>query len=95
MLISFRLTVMNTLNRRISFACIANGLRRMYRPRRFLANIREELLATTKLPLAVDFLAGELNLQGTVGEGMSRLDHYFHAVSGVRRAARRGHEFAV
>ena len=42
-----------------------------------LANIREELLATTKLPLAVDFLAGELNLQGTVGAGMVRLGHYF------------------
>jgi hypothetical protein len=42
-----------------------------------LADVREELLATTKLPLAVDFLAGELNLQGTVGEGMARLGHYF------------------
>lgn len=42
-----------------------------------LAHIREELLATTKLPLAVDFLAGELNLQGTVGQGMARLSHYF------------------
>lgn len=42
-----------------------------------LASIREELLATTKLPLAVDFLAGELNLRGTIGEGMAHLPHYF------------------
>ena len=42
-----------------------------------LAHIREEILATTKLPMAIDFLAGELQLNGKVGLGMSRLPHYF------------------
>lgn len=42
-----------------------------------LAHIREEILATTKLPMAIDFLAGELQLHGKVSAGMSRLPHYF------------------
>ncbi|MBX3443365.1 MAG: hypothetical protein KF774_13250 [Planctomyces sp.] len=42
-----------------------------------LTHVREEILATTKLPFAIDFLAGELQLRGRIGEGMTRLPHYF------------------
>jgi hypothetical protein len=42
-----------------------------------LAHIREEILATTKLPMAIDFLGGELQMHGKVSAGMSRLPHYF------------------
>ncbi|MCA9230166.1 MAG: hypothetical protein KDA57_05920 [Planctomycetales bacterium] len=42
-----------------------------------LASVREELLATTKLPLAVDFLLAELRHQGAFAEGMKQLGHYF------------------
>src|ERR1700742_676632 len=42
-----------------------------------LKSVREEVLATTKLPLAIDFLASELNLIGVFGPAMSRLSHYF------------------
>ena len=42
-----------------------------------LATIREEILATTKLPLALDVLRGELMLKGRLSEGMKLLDHYF------------------
>ena len=42
-----------------------------------LVSIREEILGTTKLPMAIDFLAGELQLNGKVGVGMGRLQHYF------------------
>jgi len=42
-----------------------------------LASVREEILATTKLPMAVDFLMGELQLKGRLGDGMGRLPHYF------------------
>lgn len=42
-----------------------------------LASIGEEILATTKLPLALDFLKGELLLTGRIGDGMDRLRHYF------------------
>ncbi|WP_437204998.1 hypothetical protein [Planctomicrobium sp. SH664] len=42
-----------------------------------LASVREEILATTKLPMAIDFLLGELHLKGRFGDGMGRLGHYF------------------
>jgi hypothetical protein len=42
-----------------------------------LASVREEILATTKLPLAIDFLLGELRHEGVLGPAMSLLPHYF------------------
>jgi len=42
-----------------------------------LSLIKEELLATTKLPMAVDFLASELKLVGMLSSAMARLRHYF------------------
>jgi hypothetical protein len=42
-----------------------------------LASIREEVLATTKLPMAIDFLLGELRHAGVLGPAMSLLPHYF------------------
>jgi hypothetical protein len=42
-----------------------------------LSSVREEVLATTKLPLAIDFLLGELRHEGVLGPAMARLDHYF------------------
>jgi hypothetical protein len=42
-----------------------------------LSSVREEVLATTKLPLAIDFLLGELRHEGVLGPAMSLLPHYF------------------
>ncbi len=42
-----------------------------------LAMVREEVLATTKLPLAIDFLLSELRHQGVFASGMRQLSHYF------------------
>jgi hypothetical protein len=42
-----------------------------------LASVREEVLATTKLPLAIDFLLGELRHEGVLGPAMGLLSHYF------------------
>ncbi|HEY2841906.1 MAG TPA: hypothetical protein VGJ26_22295 [Pirellulales bacterium] len=42
-----------------------------------LRTVREEILSTTKLPMAIDFLTGELNLTGVFAPGMARLSHYF------------------
>lgn len=42
-----------------------------------LSAIREEILGTTKLPLALDVLRGELMLKGRIHEGMALLSHYF------------------
>jgi hypothetical protein len=42
-----------------------------------LASVREEVLATTKLPMAIDFLLGELRHAGVLGPAMALLPHYF------------------
>ena len=42
-----------------------------------LGMVREEILSTTKLPMAIDFLAGELKLIGVFHTAMAKLSHYF------------------
>lgn len=42
-----------------------------------LAAIKEEVLATTRLPMAIDFLLAELKHLGGVSSAMKRLGHYF------------------
>ncbi len=42
-----------------------------------LALIRDEVLSTTKLPMAIDFMLTELNHTGAVSGAMKRLPHYF------------------
>jgi hypothetical protein len=39
--------------------------------------VRQEVLATTMLPFALDFMAGELRLTGGFATAMARLPHYF------------------
>jgi hypothetical protein len=42
-----------------------------------LAHAKEELLSTTKLPMAIDFFLSEVRHNGTMATAMARLDHYF------------------
>lgn len=42
-----------------------------------LARLHEEILATTRLPLAIQFLATEIRHTGLLASGMRRLNHYF------------------
>jgi hypothetical protein len=42
-----------------------------------LKQLRFEVLATTKLPLAIDFMVAELSQAGAMGPAMRRLGHYF------------------
>jgi hypothetical protein len=44
-----------------------------------LARITEELLSTTKLPLAVSFLYAEIKASGLMAPAMARISHYFTA----------------
>jgi len=44
-----------------------------------LVSIGQEVLATSKLPMAIDYMVGELKLVGTLSTAMSRLPHYFTA----------------
>jgi hypothetical protein len=42
-----------------------------------LRSVREEVLATTKLPMALDFLLAELRHEGVMASAMTQLGHYF------------------
>ena len=42
-----------------------------------LRSIGDEVLATSKLPMALEYLVSELKLVGTLSTAMSRLPHYF------------------
>ena len=42
-----------------------------------LGQTKLEILATTKLPMAIDFLVAELKHHGIMTDGMRRLSHYF------------------
>jgi hypothetical protein len=42
-----------------------------------LSRIHEEILSTTRLPLAIQFLATELKHTGLLASGFTRLPHYF------------------
>ena len=42
-----------------------------------LARVGEEILSTTKLPMAISFLTSEIKTAGLMGPAMARLSHYF------------------
>lgn len=47
-----------------------------------LQDLQEEILATTRLPTAMEFLAGEIKLHGRLSDGMQYLRHYFAPFQG-------------
>src|SRR5438128_8932690 len=62
-----------------------------------LGRLHEEILSTTRLPYAVQFLATELKHSGLLSSGFARLPHYFtpfqtHVVS---RTEQEGLRFSV
>jgi hypothetical protein len=61
------------------FRALAERLTENVPAQEVLATVREEVLATTKLPLAIDFLLGELRHAGVLGPAMALLPHYFTA----------------
>ena len=42
-----------------------------------IVSVRDEILSTTRLPMALDFLASELKLKGVFSTAMAHLAHYF------------------
>jgi len=42
-----------------------------------MKHLRDEVLSTTKLPMAIDYLLAELSHVGTMGTAMKKLPHYF------------------
>lgn len=59
------------------FRALADRMQQHEATQDLLVAVRDELLATTKLPLAVDFLATELKHQGVLAPAMRKLLHYF------------------
>ena len=59
------------------FRALAERLRENVPAQEVLQSLREELLATTKLPMAIDFLLAELRHTGLMGSAMRLLPHYF------------------
>src|SRR5258708_19624207 len=47
------------------------------RAQEILSTIHEEILSTTKLPIAIEFLKGEILHTGRLSPGMGHLAHYF------------------
>lgn len=62
-----------------------------------LQHIHEEILATTRLPLAVQFLAAELKHTGLLSSGFARLAHYFAPFQAfvIRQAEKEGLRFSL
>ncbi|MBX9791843.1 MAG: hypothetical protein K2Y37_23215 [Pirellulales bacterium] len=59
------------------FRALADRMLQNLPTQELLGSVRDELLSTTKLPLAVDFMASELRVQGVFGTAMAKLPHYF------------------
>lgn len=59
------------------FRVLSERLPERFPLQELMGQIRHELLATTKLPMAVDYLLTELKHTGVMATGMHRLSHYF------------------
>ena len=62
-----------------------------------LERLHEEILATTRLPLAIQFLATELKHTGELASGFARLPHYFTPFQTfvVSQAEKEGQRFSL
>lgn len=62
-----------------------------------IQRLHEELLSTTRLPYAVQFLATELKHSGLLSSGLARLPHYFTPFQAfvVRQAEKEGLRFNI
>src|SRR3984893_6020623 len=62
-----------------------------------LEHIHEEILSTTRLPYAIQFLATELKHSGLLSSGFARLTHYFTPYQAlvVRKTEEEGIRFSM
>jgi hypothetical protein len=59
------------------FEVLGERLKENMPAQEILESVREEILVTTKLPMAVDFMLAELRHLGAFATAMERLRHYF------------------
>jgi hypothetical protein len=62
-----------------------------------LARVHEEILATTRLPYAVQFLATEVKHSGNLSSGFARLAHYFTSFQSfvIRQTEEESRRFSI
>jgi hypothetical protein len=62
-----------------------------------LTRVHEEILATTRLPYAIQFLATEVKHSGILSSGFARLPHYFTAFQTyvIRQTEEEGRRFSI
>ncbi|MCZ2340535.1 MAG: hypothetical protein LC104_01905 [Bacteroidales bacterium] len=62
-----------------------------------LARVHDEVLVTTKLPFAIQYLSTELKHSGLLGDGFARLPHYFTPFQTfvIRQAEAEGKRFTI
>lgn len=62
-----------------------------------LEHVHQELLSTTRLPFAVQFLATEMKHSGLLASGFARLPHYFTSFQAfvIRQAEKEGMRFNI
>jgi len=61
------------------FRTLGERMRQHMAVQELLISIKEEILSTTRLPMAMDFLAAELKLRGAFSTAMAKMPHYFTA----------------
>jgi hypothetical protein len=59
------------------FRTLAERMKQEMPTQDLLSSLKQELLASTKLPMAIDYLSSELRLVGAMAPAMARLAHYF------------------
>jgi hypothetical protein len=77
------------------FQALRERLRLNLSAQEIIEQLAEEVLATTRLPYAVQFLATELKHSGLLSSGLARLPHYFTPFQAfvVRQAEKEGLRF--
>jgi hypothetical protein len=59
------------------YGTLAERIRQAMPSQEVLQSIKDEILVTTKLPMAIDYLSAELRHSGAFAPAMARLKHYF------------------
>jgi hypothetical protein len=79
------------------FRAFRERLTQNFSAQELLERLHEEILATTRLPLAIQFLATELKHTGELASGFARLPHYFTPYQAyvIGQAEREGQRFSL
>ncbi len=79
------------------FRVLRERLRENLAAQDILTRAHEEILSTTRLPFAIQFLATELKHAGLLWPGLQRLPHYFTPFQAyvVRKAEEEGQRFSI